>query len=253
MSKISAVIITFNEEKNIEKCLMALQNIADEIIVLDSYSTDQTEQICKKFNVKFFQHNFDGHIQQKNRVVQMASYDYVLSVDADEVVSDELKKSILEAKKNLTQFDAYYFNRLNFFCGKAIKHGTWYPDKKIRLWNKYKGQWGGKNPHDTVILAKNATKKYLKGDLFHYSFLSINQHITQINKFSQIKAENDFKAQKRPNIFKMLLKPPYKFLLYFFFRFGFLDGFYGFVIAVNSAHSEFLRHVKLKEKYKNGY
>lgn len=251
MSKISAVIITFNEENNIERCVNSLNGVVDEIIILDSFSSDKTPEICKRLNVRFEQHVFDGHIQQKNRVMDMASYDYVLSLDADEFLSDELKKSILQIKKSEFIFDAYCFNRLNFYCGKAIKHGAWYPDKKIRLWNKNTGKWGGKNPHDTVILQNQTNKKYLSGDLIHYSFLSINQHIEQINKFSLIKAQNDFDLKKKPSLLKMIFKPIYKFFVAFLFRVGFLDGFYGFVVAINSAHAEFLRHVKLKELYNN--
>jgi glycosyltransferase involved in cell wall biosynthesis len=248
MEKISAVIITFNEEKNIKKCIDSLKDIADEIIVLDSFSTDKTEKICIEENVKFYKHNFDGHIQQKNRVIEFAENKYILSLDADEVISEELKKSILEIKEN-PKFDSYYFNRLNYYCGKKIKHGGWYPDKKIRLWNKNIGKWGGENPHDKVILNTNSTKQFLKGDILHYSFTSINQHINQINKFSEIKALNDFNKKKKPNIFKLILKPFLKFTKMYFLKFGFLDGFFGFVISKNSAHSEFLRQVKLKELY----
>ncbi len=244
--KISAVIITFNEEKNIEKCINSLIDVANEIIVLDSFSTDRTEAICKKFNVRFEQHKFDGHIEQKNRVMHMAKNDFVLSVDADEVLSDELKQKINLLKKNFT-FDAYSFNRLNFFCGKKIKHGGWYPDKKIRLWNRKKGHWGGKNPHDKVILNKNASLKHINADLLHYSFHSIEQHIIQINKFSTIKAKNDLSANKKASFYKIIFKPAFKFFRDYFLKTGFLDGFYGMVIAFNSAHSEFLRQVKLKE------
>jgi len=251
MSKISAVIITFNEEKNIEKCLQSLIEIADEIIVLDSFSTDKTEEICNKYKVRFEKHFFDGHIEQKNRVIELASNNYVLSLDADEVISDELKISILNVKQNL-EFDAYFFNRQNFFNSKKIKHGGWYPDKKIRLWNKEKGKWGGENPHDTVILQQNSSKKFLTGDLLHYSFRNINQHINQINNFSEIKAKSAFNKNKKPSYFKIYFKPFFKFVKIYFFKFGFLDGFYGLVIAVNSAHSEFLRQVKLKELYNNG-
>ncbi len=247
MCKISAVIITYNEEKNIERCLLSLLDIADEIIVLDSFSTDNTEKICEKYKVVFSKHKFDGHIEQKNRVVQMAKNDYVLSLDADEFLSDELKKSITTEIKDLS-YDAYYFNRQNFYCGKKIKFGGWYPDTKIRLWNKNKGKWGGKNPHDKVIIDKNATKKFLKGDLMHYSFLSIEQHIDQINKFSTIKAENDLNEGRKGSYFKVFFKPVVKFLKIYFFKLGIFDGFYGFVIACNSAYLEFLRQIKLKQK-----
>lgn len=250
MIKISVVIITFNEEKNIERCLLSVKDIADEIIVLDSFSTDKTEQICKLHNVKFFQHKFDGHIEQKNRVITYAKNDFVLSLDADEAVSKELKKSIIEVKKNQTS-NAYFFNRLNFFCNKKIKHGGWYPDKKIRLWNKNIAKWGGTNPHDTVILNKETKKEYLKGDLLHYSFNSINQHIKQIIKFSDIKAEQDFLKAKKSSFLKIMIFPLIKFIIIYFLRLGILDGYYGFVIAINSAHFTFLRFAKLKKLNSN--
>jgi len=247
MIKISGVIITYNEEKNIERCLKSLVDVCDEVIVLDSFSTDKTEEICKQFNVKFFQHKFDGHIQQKNRVISYSENDFILSLDADEVLSDKLKSEILKVKEN-QQFDAYYFNRLNYYCNKKIKHGGWYPDKKIRLWNKNAGKWGGINPHDTVILNEYTKKKYLAGDLLHYSFNSIEQHLNQINKFSSIKAEVSYRNNKKTNLFKILFKPTIKFLIQFIFKLGFLDGFYGFVICKNSAYAEFLKQIKIKEK-----
>ncbi len=250
MEKISAVIITFNEEKNIEQCLKSLSGIADEIIVLDSFSTDKTKEICKKFNVIFKQHAFDGHIQQKNRVIEAAQYNYVLSLDADEVLSKELKKSILEVKQSLS-FDSYYFNRLNYFCGKAIKHSGWYPDKKTRLWNKNKAKWGGINPHDMVILEKNASEKYLKGNLLHYTFNSIEEHLNQINKFSTIKATVAFNNKKKTNILKILFKPTVKFFIQYIIKGGILDGFLGFVICRNSAYAEFLKQIKIKQLYKD--
>jgi len=251
MGEISAVIITFNEQDNIEQCLKSIIDIADEIIVLDSFSTDKTEEICKKYNVNFKQHAFDGHIQQKNRVIEAAQYNYVLSLDADEVLSEELKKSILEVKQNLS-FDSYYFNRLNYFCGKAIKHSGWYPDKKIRIWNKNKALWGGVNPHDTVVLQKNTSKLFLKGNLLHYTFNTIEQHLNQINKFSTIKATTAFANNKKTNILKIIFKPPVAFFIQYIIKGGFLDGFFGFIICKNSAYAEFLKQIKLKQLYKNG-
>ena len=246
MIKISVVIITFNEETNIERCLLSVKDIADEIVVLDSFSTDKTEDICKKYSVTFLQHEFDGHIEQKNRVITHTKNNFVLSLDADEVLSKELINSIIEVKNN-PKYDAYFFNRQNFFCENKIKHGGWYPDKKIRLWNKYKGKWGGINPHDTVILNDNTTKKYIKGDLLHYSFTSVNQHIAQINKFSNIKAEQDLLKDRKSSILKIIFNPFIKFVILYFLKLGFLDGYYGFIIAINSSHFTFLRYVKLKE------
>ncbi|MTI29248.1 glycosyltransferase family 2 protein, partial [Cytophagales bacterium RKSG123] len=151
MKKISAVIITYNEEKNIQRCLESLKGVVDEIVVVDSLSTDNTKKICEKFDVHFIENPFEGHIEQKNYAMGCARNDYVLSLDADEALSPKLKESILKVKENWTA-DFYSFNRLNNYCGQWIRHSGWYPDKKIRLWDRRKGKWGGKNPHDNVVM-----------------------------------------------------------------------------------------------------
>ncbi len=252
MVKLSGVIITFNEEQNIERCLASLVDVVDEIIVLDSFSTDRTEEICKQFNVKFFQHKFDGYTKQKNRAIDYAENDYILSLDADEVLSGELQNSLQKVKEK-AEFDAYDFNRLNIYCGKPIKRTGWYPDRKIRLWNKQKGKWIGDLIHEVVKMNSGIEVKFLKGDLLHYSFNSISQHISQINKFSDIKAEQDLISGRKSSIFNILFKPLFKFVIIYIYRLGFLDGYFGFIIAVNSAHFTFLRYVKLKELYKKNH
>lgn len=140
--KLSAVIITYNEEDNIERCLESLEKTADEILVVDSFSSDRTAEICKSKGVEFIQHSFEGHIEQKNYALSRASNDYVLSLDADEALSDKLIQSIRAAKQNWST-NGYSVNRLTNYCGKWIRHCGWYPDKKIRLWDKRKGTWGG--------------------------------------------------------------------------------------------------------------
>ena len=132
MTKISAVIITMNEERSVERCINSISSLADEIIVVDSFSTDETETICRKLNVRFFSHRFTGFMDQKNYAVSLASNDYVLSLDADEALSDGLIKSISEIKPDL-MYDGYIFNRLNNYCGKWIRHSAWYPDRQLRL------------------------------------------------------------------------------------------------------------------------
>ncbi len=250
MIALSVVIISFNEEKNIGRCLQSVQGIADEIVVLDSFSKDNTPEICKKFKVKFHQHAFDGHIQQKNRALTFASNDYVLSLDADEALSEELKKSILHVKNNWTH-DGYYFNRLTNFCGKWIKHCGWYPDQKLRLWNKQKGKWEGQNPHDKFVLQAGSTQKHLTGDLLHYSYYTIAQHMVQVNKFSGIHAKEAFEKKKKFSYLKLIISPAIKFIKHYFLKAGLLDGFYGLVISFNSAHYNFLKYAKLKELYIN--
>lgn len=248
MIKLSAVIITYNEEKNIETCIRSLQPVADEIVVLDSFSEDKTEQICRNLGVKFHQHAFDGHIQQKNRAITFAQYDRILSLDADEALSPELKDSILALKSASDLSDAYAFNRLNFYCGKPLRY-IWQPDINIRLWRKGAGRWEGKNPHDTFVLKPDKTLARLKGNLLHYSFTSIEQHLNQINKFSGIAADDLFKKGQKPGL-KLYFSPVTAFVKQYFLKAGFLDGYFGFVVAVNSAFAKFTKYSKLKAAYK---
>ena len=246
---ISAVIITYNEEKNIQRCLESLRDVADEIVVVDSYSTDRTEEICRSFNVKFIRHRFVGHIQQKNWAILQASSPYILSLDADEALSDELRASILKAKENWTH-DGYYFNRLTNYCGKWIRHTSWYPSRKLRMWDARKGNWGGFNPHDRYYLTKGASRMFLKGDILHYSYYSVSEHLVQMNTFSTILAHSYYERGKRVYSFSLILHPLWRFIKDYFINTGFMDGFYGFIVSVNSAHEVFLKYVKLRNIYK---
>ncbi|HBS88418.1 MAG: glycosyl transferase [Bacteroidetes bacterium GWF2_38_335] len=250
MPQISAVIITYNEELNIERCIKSLHGIADDIVVVDSFSTDHTEEICKKLEVRFITHAFEGHIEQKNWAITQARFPHVLSLDADEALSDELRDSILMVK-NDWKYEGYRFNRLTNYCGKWIKHTGWYPDKKLRLWDSRKGCWTGENPHDRYELTEGCTQGYLKGDLYHYSYYTIEDHINQVNKFTKIAALAAYKKGKRSNILKILIKPLWKFLYDYFGRAGFADGYYGFIISMISSHATFLKYVKIKELQKN--
>jgi glycosyltransferase involved in cell wall biosynthesis len=245
MLKLSVVVITLNEEKNIARCLESVKDIADEIVIVDSFSTDRTEEICQSFNVRFIKHEFKGHIEQKNWAIEQATHLHVLSLDADEELSGRLKNSILEVKGNW-KYDGYYFNRLTNYCGKWIRHTSWYPARKLRLWDKSKGKWGGVNPHDKFKLERGATKKFLKGDLLHYSYYSINEHVAQINNFSTIVANAYFKENKRASYFNIVFHPLWRLFRDYIIKLGFLDGFYGLVVSVNSAHETFLKYIKLR-------
>ena len=249
--QISAVVITYNEEKNIGRCLDSLQKVADEILVVDSFSTDGTESICKEKGARFIQHEFKGHIEQKNWALTQAKYPYVLSLDADEALDKQLTESILQVKFNWTH-DGYSMNRLNHFCGKWIRHGGWYPDRKLRLWDTSKGMWGGINPHDFFYMHDGSTSKHLSGDILHYTYYELREHIDQINYFTDISAEAYYKKGKRSDLLKIFIKPKLNFLKMFILKLGFLDGYYGWVIARNSAHSTFLKYVKLREIQKKG-
>ncbi len=247
MKKLSVVIITFNEEANIKDCLLSVQGIADEIIVVDSFSTDRTQAICETFELRFVQHKFEGYSEQKNYANELCRFDYILSLDADERLSPALTEAIRKEKDANFPADAYLFNRLNFYCGKAIRHGGWYPDRKIRLWKKSIGKWSGNSLHEELILTPGAKTKILDGDLLHYSFRSIAQHITQINKFSDLKARMDYEKGRKSNILKIITLPLLKFISLYLIKGGMRDAYYGLVIAVNSAHFTFLRYTKLRE------
>ena len=243
--KLSAVIITYNEEKNIQRCLESISGVVDEIIVVDSFSTDDTEKICKKFGVRFIQHEFIGHIEQKNWAKDKATYDYVLSLDADEALDDDLKTSIQEAKSDW-KFEAYRMNRLTNYCGQWIRHSGWYPDTKTRLFDRRKGHWGGINPHDKYIPSKLEKVGFLKGNLLHYSFYTREEHLQQIEKFSSIGSKALLEKGVKSSTLKIFIKPSARFIKAFFVHRGFLDGAAGFTISRLSAYANYLKYKKLK-------
>lgn len=249
MPKISVVIITYNEERNIARCIESVQDVADEIVVIDSFSTDRTEEICRQFAVKFFRHPFEGHIEQKNWAISQASYPHILSLDADEALSSVLKESILEVKNNW-RYDGYYFNRLTNYCGKWIRHGSWYPSRKLRLWDSMLGSWRGVNPHDRYELSRGANVRFLEGDLLHYSYYSIEEHVAQTNRFSDIVAQAYFRSGRNVNLVRLLVHPPWRFFRDYIIKMGMFDGFYGLNIAIISAHETYLKYVKLREIYR---
>ncbi len=246
---LSAVIITFNEEQNIGRCLDSVKSVANDIVVIDSFSTDKTEEICRKHGVRFVTHKFEGHIQQKNYAITQAHFPHILSLDADEVLSEELSENIQNVKENWLA-DGYIFNRLNNYCGKWIHHCGWYPDIKLRLWDSGKGRWTGMNPHDRFEMNPGCTIKHIKGDLLHYSYHSISQHVNQINKFSEISAKTKFQKGKKISTAMILLRMLFIFLKKYIIQLGFLDGYYGFVISIMTVYSFFLKDIKLKELHR---
>lgn len=245
MVPLSVVIITYNEERNIARCLDSVVAVADDIVVVDSFSTDKTKEICLAKGARFITNTFGGHIEQKNFAITQAKYPHILSLDADEALSPELVQSITEVKQNWQQ-DGYWTNRLTNYCGQWIKHCGWYPDRKLRLWDSRKGQWGGTNPHDKYELEKGSREGSLKGDILHYSYYTITDHIKQVNYFTDIAAAALYKEGKRSNILHILFAPIIKFLGDYIVRLGFLDGLSGLTISVISAHATFLKYTKLK-------
>ena len=244
MIKLSGVIITYNEEEHLEKCLASLVDVVDEIIVVDSFSTDKTPDICKAYNVKFIKHEFEGYIEQKNYALSIANYDYILSLDGDEALSDTLKKSILKVKENWL-YDGYFCNRLNNYCGQWIKHSDWYPDRKLRLFKKGSGEWKGINPHDTFTLKKGLESGKLRGNLLHWIYRDYKEHNLKVEKFSTIAANAYYKLGKKSSLFKIIFRPFWAFFKAFILRLGFLDGLNGFIICVQTYNVTFLKYIKL--------
>lgn len=249
-STISAVIITFNEEEKIERCLLSLLPVADEIIVLDSFSTDGTEAICSHYKVRFVQQSFLGYIEQKNLAASFATMDYVLSLDADEALSPSLQQWIEKQKITGFQSDAYVFNRLNNYCGQWINHGDYYPDRKLRLWRNGVGTWGGYNPHDKFEVPDWASVSIIKYNLLHWSFSTRTEHVQQMKKFSRMAAASYFSQHKRAGALKPYLSACWSFLSGFFLKLGFLDGINGWHIAVLNAKYTFwkYRHLQTIQK-----
>ncbi len=246
MVGISVVIISYNEERNIARCIKSVLGIADEIVVVDSYSTDRTEEICRGLGADFYQHPFKGFRQQKNFALSLASYDYVLSLDADEALSKGLYDRILEIKRDL-KYDGYFFNRRNKYCGQWIRYSNWYPDSKLRLFNRKKGYWGGINPHDKVVMKPEARITHVKEDILHWVLSSYEEHLNKVNKFSSIAAEEYYNMGRKTTIASMLVHTFWRFCKTYFLRLGFLDGFNGFVISSLSAYTTFLKYIKLRQ------
>ncbi|PKP11802.1 MAG: glycosyltransferase family 2 protein [Bacteroidetes bacterium HGW-Bacteroidetes-4] len=250
MIKLSVVIITLNEEKNIARCIKSVAPIADEVLVVDSYSSDNTKTICHELGVNFVEHPFDNFVAQKNFADQSARYNHILSIDADEELSEQLLASIKKVKENFTA-DAYEFNRLNNYCGKWIKHSGWYPDRKLRLYDRTKGHWGGVKIHEKIEMQAGTSTAFLNGNLLHYSYTSVQDHISQANRFSTLGAESSINKGRKANLIKVVLFPFWRFIRNYLLKLGFLDGYYGFVVCIIISHENFLKYVKMLELQKN--
>ena len=246
----SVAVITFNEELNIYDCIESFHDIADEVILLDSFSIDKTLEIARQFNkVKIFKNEFKGHIEQKNKAIDLCSGKWILSLDADERISPELKSEIVDIlNKNEIEFQGYKIPRLTYHIGKFIKHSGWYPLKRYRFFLKGYAKWIGENPHDYIEISGNGSS--LKGDIIHYSFKDLTHQVDTINKFSSIVAYTRFIKNTKSPILKSIYKPFIKFLEIYIFKLGFLDGYAGLIIAISSSYSTFLKFAKLYELQK---
>lgn len=251
MNLISAVIITFNEEKNIERCIRSLHGVADEIIVMDSFSTDRTVEIARDLGAIVIQAPWEGYAKTKNKANQHAHYSYILSVDADEALSETLRQSILQEKEKGLK-GVYEMNRLTNYCGHWIRHCGWYPDRKVRLFPKDQSSWQGDFVHEVLVYPNTLPKTRLKGDLLHYSFTSIEDHLKRIEKYAPLEAKKLYSIGKKPTFYHFYLKPTLKFLSMYFLRLGFLDGYYGYKVCQLSAYAMKERYRHLQALHRNG-
>jgi len=245
MRLLSVVIIAFNEERNLARCLASVQGVADDIVVVDSFSTDRTEAIAHEYGARFVPHAFVGHIEQKNWAITQAKHPFILSLDADEALDETLRDAIMMAKQG--DADGYTMNRLTNYCGSWIRHGGWYPDVKLRLWNSAKGRWTGINPHDRYELDAGTRIVHLPGDILHYSYYTRADHYRQVEYFTTIAAKALKEKGKRAGWVKRWLSPVAKFIGAYFFQLGLLDGAEGLTIARISAYATWLKYEKLRE------
>jgi glycosyltransferase involved in cell wall biosynthesis len=250
MDPISAVLITKNESRNVERCLRSLEGVADEIVVVDDFSDDDTAAICERHGARVVRQRWLGFGPQKNHANGLARHDYVLSLDADEELDPELRAAIRAAKeRGLT--GAYEVARLNSYCGRFIRHGLEYPDRKVRLFPRSRASWDERPVHEQLRLAGGLAVTRLAGHLRHYTYRSVEDHVSKINRYSTLAADGALARGTRPSVAKMVLSPLATFLRAYVLKLGFLDGLHGFVLARLHAHARFLRHVKLWALYQD--
>lgn len=244
--QLSVVIITFNEEKNIARCVESISSIADEIIILDSHSDDHTRLIAASLGARVFEMDFKGHVEQKNAALQLASFPHVLSLDADEAVDARLLSAI-EVVKNNFVCDGYYLNRLTNYAGQWMRFGGWYPDRKLRLWDRRKGHWAGTNPHDRFEMMEGCRLGNLPGNLLHYSYESREAHIIQSRKFAETAANALFQQGQKAGFIKRFLSPVFRFFYSYLLRLGILEGAAGFHVAAISAWASYQKYRRLHQ------
>lgn len=241
MQKLSAVIITHNEERNIARCIASLKGVADEVVVVDSFSTDNTQWICEEMGVRFMQRDWGGYSVQRNFAVESASNEWVLAIDADEELSEELRASILKVKSEGGNRN-FSFNRKTNYCGQWINHSGWYPDRKFRLFDKRECHWEG-TIHEQLTMPLGGVR-HLKGDLLHYSYSTITEHIQRMDRYSTLSALELREKGVKPSLFRIIFSPSFKFFSFYVTQLGFLDGVAGIVISSVSAYGTFLKYVK---------
>jgi glycosyltransferase involved in cell wall biosynthesis len=243
--RLSVCVVAMDEADHIADCLRSA-DFADEWIVVDSHSKDRTREIAASSGARVIERDWPGHVEQKNFALDQASHDWVLCLDADERVSPELRASILRALESPDLPAGFECARRTRYLGRWIRHGGWYPDRKLRLFRRSAGRWGGTNPHDHVRVEGRVAR--LGGDLLHHSYRSLSDHLRTIDSFTTIAAREKRAAGRRAGWLDTTLRPFGKFLRMYVLRAGFLDGWPGFAAAVSGAYYVFLKYAKLREQ-----
>jgi len=247
---ISVVVITYNEEKRIEAALQSVAALASEIVVVDSFSIDNTVKIARKFTNRIFQRKWTNFADQKNYGNSQTSFPWILSLDADERVSPELQEEILKFKQQEPQYSGFSIPRQVFYLGKWIRHSGWYPDRKVRLFRKEDVHWEGNYVHEKLVVQGKIKK--LKNSIHHFTYQGLSDHLARINKFSDLGAQKLYAQKKKCRWYHLAFLPFSRFLKSFCWKLGFLDGFAGLVISVLNGYAIFVRYAKLREIWKKG-
>jgi glycosyltransferase involved in cell wall biosynthesis len=241
--KISATIITLNEERNIARVIESLRCV-DEIVVVDSGSTDRTVEIAEKLGARVVESAWPGYANQKNLAADQASYDWILSIDADESLSEALEAEIWQLKKAGPQFDAYTVPRMAQYLGRWIRHGGWYPDLKIRLYDRRKAKWEGAYVHESLKVSSRVG--HLEANLLHFTCDSLSEHLRTMDRYTTLAAEQLLATGEKVTWSRLIVHPPWTFVQTYFLKLGFLDGLEGLAIAYMAAFYNFLKFAKAK-------
>lgn len=244
---LSVVIITRNEAHIIGNTLQSLQGVTDNIVIVDSGSTDETIAICKQYNTHIIETNWQGYGINKNKGIDAAKNDWILSLDADEAIDEELRSTLkgLDLSNDDTVYELKY---KNFFCNKWIRFGEWSGDKHTRLFNRNKVRWNAAAVHENLVIPAAVKKIGLKGNVLHYTVKNIDEYMQKTIQYAKLNAQKYFLQGKRPGFFKLYLGPMFNFLKHYIFELGFLDGFEGYLIAKTTAWYSFMKYVYLREK-----
>jgi glycosyltransferase involved in cell wall biosynthesis len=248
--EISAVLIALNEEKRLEAALKSVRGVASEIVVVDGGSTDGTVRLAKRYTDKVFERTWTNFADQKNFANAKATRPWILSLDADERVSPELKEEILALKGCEPACAGFSIPRQVHYLGRWIRHSGWYPDRKVRLFRADRARWEGDYVHEELVFSGPVEK--LAGSIHHFTYAGIADHVARINRFSDLGAQKLYAQRKKCRLVHLVGWPSGRFIRSYFLKLGILDGFPGFVIAVLNGYSVFIRYAKLREIWKKG-